>query len=65
MGRPEDLTRVAPVKGILLDGLLTAVNVKWYGSAVVELIYKDAIRRWQEQDPAGRSPEVLRKGVGP
>src|SRR5919109_5211035 len=42
MARLEDLTPGAAVKGILPDGLVTVVSAAWYGSAVVELTYKDA-----------------------
>lgn len=42
MARLEDLTRGATVKGILPDRLATIVDVKWYGSTVVEVTYKDA-----------------------
>ncbi len=45
MARLEDLTRSASVKGVLPDSLVTVVDVKWYGSAVVELTYKDASGR--------------------
>lgn len=45
MARLEDLTRGASVKGILPDSLITVVDVKWHGSAVVELTYKDASGR--------------------
>src|SRR5215510_746812 len=45
MAHLEDLTRGASVKGILPDSLVTVVDVKWYGSAVVELTYKDASSR--------------------
>ena len=36
------MTRSASVKGVLLDGLVTVVGVKWLGSAIIELVYKDA-----------------------
>ena len=42
MAKLEDLTRGASVKGIIPDGLVTIENIKWIGSAAVELIYKDA-----------------------
>jgi hypothetical protein len=42
MARFEDLSRGSAVKGILPDSPVTVVDVKWYGSAVVELTYKDA-----------------------
>jgi len=42
MARLEELTRGASVKGILPDRLVTVVDVKWFGSTVVELTYKDA-----------------------
>ncbi|MCX6028855.1 MAG: helicase-related protein [Chloroflexi bacterium] len=45
MARLEDLTRGAAVRGILPGGLVTVVDVKWYGTAVVELTYKDASGR--------------------
>ena len=41
MARLEDLTRGASVKGIIPNGLVTVENIKWIGSAAVELIYKD------------------------
>jgi hypothetical protein len=41
MARLEDLTRGTSVKGILPDSLVTVVDVKWHGSAVAELTYKD------------------------
>ena len=45
MTRLEDLTRGAAVKDILPGGLVTLVDVKWHGSSVVELTYKDASGR--------------------
>src|SRR6184192_1609165 len=45
MARLEDLTRGAAVKGILPDGLVTVVDLRWYGSNVAELTYKDASGR--------------------
>src|SRR5258708_38867674 len=42
MTKLEDLKRGASVKGILPDSLVTVVDVKWYGSAAVELTYKDS-----------------------
>ncbi len=45
MTRLEELTRGASVKGILPDSLVTVVDVKWHGSAVAELTYKDATGR--------------------
>ncbi len=42
MARLEDLTRDAIVKGVLPDALVTVVDVRWFGSSVVELTYKDA-----------------------
>src|SRR5262245_12725249 len=45
MARLEDLTRGAAVKGIVPEGPVTVVDVKWHGSAVVELTYKDASGR--------------------
>src|SRR5215210_795177 len=45
MARLEDLTRGAAVQGVLADGLVTVVDVQWYGSDAVELTYKDAAGR--------------------
>jgi superfamily II DNA or RNA helicase len=45
MMRLEDLTKGATVKGILPNQLVTVVDVKWFGSDVVELTYKDASGR--------------------
>jgi SNF2 family DNA or RNA helicase len=50
MAKLEELTRGAAVKGILPDCLVTVIDVKWYGSAAVELTYKD---------PAGKPSVVL------
>ena len=41
MAKLEELTRGAAVRGILPDCLVSVVDVKWYGSAAVELTYKD------------------------
>ena len=41
MARLEDIARGASLKGILPECLVTVVDVKWHGSAVVELTYKD------------------------
>jgi len=41
----EDLTRGASVKGVLPEGVVTVVDVRWHGSNVVELTYKDATGR--------------------
>jgi superfamily II DNA or RNA helicase len=45
MARLEDLTRGASLRGILPDGLVSIVDVNWYGSEAVELTYKDASGR--------------------
>ena len=51
MTRLEDLQPNSAVRGILPDGLVTVVNVQWYGDNALELTYKD---------PAGRvNNEVL------
>src|SRR5438105_807005 len=42
MARLEELSRGASVKGILTDGLVTVVDVKWVGTLAIELTYKDA-----------------------
>ena len=45
MTRLEDLTQGSAVKGILPNQAVTVVNVKWHGSDVVELTYKDGTGR--------------------
>lgn len=42
MARLEDLTRGATVKGVLPNEQVTVVDVKWFGSNIIELTYKDA-----------------------
>jgi hypothetical protein len=41
MTKLEDLTRSAIVSGILPNQNVTIIDVKWHGSDVVELTYKD------------------------
>ena len=41
MARLEDLTKGASVRGVLPDQSVTVVDVRWHGSAVVELTYRD------------------------
>jgi superfamily II DNA or RNA helicase len=45
MTRLEDLTQGSAVKGILPNQVVSVVNVKWHGSDVIELTYKDAAGR--------------------
>src|SRR5213080_2437287 len=40
MSKLEQLTPNAAVRGILPDGLVTVVNVQWFGSEALELTYK-------------------------
>ncbi len=40
--RLEDLTRGVSLRGILPHGLVTVVNVQWYSSDALELVYKDS-----------------------
>jgi hypothetical protein len=40
MTKLEDLRPTAVVRGILPDGLVTAVSVQWFGSEALELTYK-------------------------
>src|SRR5262249_3367188 len=41
MARLEELTKGASIKGVLPDTLVTVVDVKWFGTAAVDLTYKD------------------------
>jgi len=45
MAKLEELTKGASVKGVLPDGLVSVVDVKWIGTVAVELTYKDAAGR--------------------
>jgi len=45
MAKLEDITRDAAIKGVLPDGLVTVVDVKWIGSVAIELTYKDSAGR--------------------
>jgi SNF2 family DNA or RNA helicase len=63
--RLEDLQRGASVKGIIPDSLVTVVDIRWHGSDVVELTYKDAQGRPQiELLYRDREPtlEIVTKG---
>ena len=40
MTKLEELRPKAAVRGILPDGLVTVVNVQWFGSEALELMYK-------------------------
>jgi superfamily II DNA or RNA helicase len=42
VARLEDIVSGAAVKGVLPNGLVTVVDVKWIGDLAVELTYKDA-----------------------
>jgi SNF2 family DNA or RNA helicase len=42
VGKLEELQPNAAVRGIAPDGLVTVVNVKWFGSDALELTYKTA-----------------------
>ncbi|ALC12687.1 helicase-related protein [Sphingopyxis sp. 113P3] len=42
MARLEELLPNTSLRGVLPDGLVTVVNVQWYGSEALELTYKDA-----------------------
>jgi len=66
MARFEDLTRGALVKGILPDRLVTIVDIKWHGSDVIEVTYKDASGRpanellFRDREP---SLEIVTQGT--
>lgn len=42
MARLEDLTPGSSVRGILPDGFVTVIDVKWHGTSVLEITYKDS-----------------------
>ncbi len=41
MTRLEDLTRDATIRGVHPDGHVNVVDVRWFGSTAVELVFKD------------------------
>ena len=45
MARLEDLKQSATVRGVVPDGLVTVVNVQWFGSDAIELTFKDSSGR--------------------
>ena len=45
MAQLEELTRGAAVRGILPDGLVTISDVRWHGTSVVEVTYKESSGR--------------------
>ncbi|CAL8981584.1 RNA polymerase-associated protein RapA [Rhodoplanes serenus] len=45
MARLEDLKPNAAIRGLLPTGLVTVVNVQWFGSEAIELTYKDGAGR--------------------
>ena len=42
MAKLEELTKGAQIKGILPNETVTVIDVKWHGSSVIEMTYKDA-----------------------
>ena len=66
MARLEDLTRGATIQGILPDCSVTIVDVKWYGSAAIELTYKDPAGKpgiellYRDREPTLKIVEVGR-----
>jgi superfamily II DNA or RNA helicase len=42
MAKLEDITKAASIQGILPNGLVTVVDVKWIGSVAIEVTYKDS-----------------------
>ncbi len=42
MTKLENLKSNSSIRGVLPNGIVTVVNVQWFGSDAVELTYKDA-----------------------
>ena len=49
LARLEDLSKGALVKGIIPGTSVSVVDVKWHGSDVVELTYKDSLPARQKK----------------
>ena len=45
MATLEEITRGAAVKGILPDGLVSIIDVRWIGTVAIEATYKDSAGR--------------------
>jgi len=45
MTKLEDITKGASIKGIMPQGLVTVVDVKWIGTVAIEVTYKDSTGR--------------------
>src|SRR5687767_7178673 len=66
MARLEELTRGAAVKGVLPDGVVSVVDVKWIGTVAVELTYKDSRGRlgseliYRDREPTLEIAEIGR-----
>jgi hypothetical protein len=65
MARLEELTRGAPIRGILPDALVTILAAKWLGDNVIEITFKRRRRTaWQPTRlPPGRT-EAGMAGLG-
>jgi len=65
MATLEELTRGTAVQGILPDRLVTVIDVQWFGTASIELTYKDATGRLgSELLYRDREPELTVVSVG-
>lgn len=42
MAKLEEITRGSSVKGILPEGMVTVVDVKWIGTVAIEVTYKSS-----------------------
>ncbi|RPH47360.1 MAG: DEAD/DEAH box helicase, partial [Desulfobacteraceae bacterium] len=45
MAKLEEIIRGSSIKGILPDGLVSVIDVKWIGTVAIELTYKDSTGR--------------------
>jgi hypothetical protein len=67
MAKLEELKRGAAVWGILPNCLVTVVDVRWYGSAAIELTYKDPAGKpnvellYRDREPATEIVEAGRR----
>ena len=65
MVRLEDLTTGTHVKGIIPDATAELVSVKWHGSDVLEVVYKDgAGRTGTEMLFRDREPSLVEPSLG-
>jgi hypothetical protein len=63
MAKLEELSSGASVRGVAGDAIATIVNVNWYGSNCVDVVYKTSDGRVSNDNLAFRSSSPAVSGV--